>query len=125
MTAWKVEELGPEDRERFSAYLKGCTPAIAGVPLGRFALLLVTRDEIDVRAVRDEDIEDLLAGVAPDDCVARILEHRARLASGPGYREHLVVVMELEDVDVAWEPPNVHGVGAASIVLTARPAGSA
>lgn len=118
-------ELGGEDQARFSGYLKGCVPAIGAVPVGRFALLLVTRDEIDVRAVPDEHIENLLVGVAPDDCVAQILERQRGLSSGPGYREHLVIVMELADVEVAWEPPNVHGVGAAAIVITARPVGSA
>lgn len=114
-----------EAKARYSAIVAGVKDTITTVPLGRFALLLVTEDEIDVRAVPDDQLEALIAGVIGDDALLSIVAKRDGLIVAPGYREHLVLVFELDEVEKAWEPPNVYAVGATHVTASVAPMGVA
>jgi hypothetical protein len=110
-----------------TGYIDFCTEAIRQVPEGRFALLLVTKEEIEVRSVPDTQLANLFAGF--DDLsierVERLLLRNESLDKGPGYREHLVIVLGLHAIDEAWEPPNVFSIAATVTMITAPAVGSA
>ncbi len=111
--------------ETHAHLIRGCSDAIALVPVTHFALLLVTTEHVEVRACPHEQLADLLTGCVGDPEVAHLVAKRDSVVVKPGYREHFIVVLELHTVDAPWEPPNVTTVGASIAALTRGPRGEA
>jgi hypothetical protein len=107
----------PEREGVYHALIRSCARTILQIPSDRFALLLVTRDVVDIRGVPFGALEDLVAGVLTPTATVLVGKKRDVAAASQGI-ERFCVVFELADIAQPWAPPNVHAAGFTMFVVS-------